>query len=108
MLFTGEFIDADTARGRGLVNRVVPPDRLDEAVEALASVIQAKSRVAVETGKRMFYEQIERDPASAYQYASAIMAENMMDPDAQEGVGAFLEKRSPDYPSAATRQGSSD
>lgn len=97
MLFTGEFIDAHEAQAKGLVNRVATPESIDDVVEELASVIRAKSRVAVETGKRMFYEQIERDPASAYQFATNVMATNMMDDDALEGVGAFLDKRAPNF-----------
>lgn len=93
MLFTGEFIDANEAMARGLVNRVAAPDSLDLAVAELATVISAKSRAAVEIGKRMFYEQVERDPASAYQYATQVMANNMMAHDAFEGVSAFLDKR---------------
>ncbi|MFT5393694.1 MAG: enoyl-CoA hydratase/carnithine racemase [Gammaproteobacteria bacterium] len=97
MLFTGEFIDADQALARGLVNRVTAPDQLDTALAELTTSICAKPRVAVETGKRMFYEQIERDPSSAYQYATNVMAENMMAADAFEGVSAFLDKRPPEF-----------
>lgn len=93
MLFTGEFIDAGEALDKGLVNQVAHEDGLDETVAALCAKITAKSRVAVETGKRMFYEQIERDSAGAYQFATQVMARNMMDDDALEGVSAFLDKR---------------
>lgn len=95
MLVTGEFIDAETARDYGLVNRVVPPDRLDDEVAALCGKILSKSPVAVATGKRMFYEQVERSVRDAYAYASKVMAENMMCEDAAEGVDAFIEKRPP-------------
>jgi enoyl-CoA hydratase/carnithine racemase len=70
MLFTGEFIDAATAKQFGLVNRVVPPDRLDAEVAALAAAIVRKSAVAVATGKRMFYKQIELGMKEAYDYAA--------------------------------------
>ena len=97
MLVTGEFIDAATALEYGLVNRVVPPDRLDAEVDALARSIAANPPVAVETGKRMFYRQLEEDLAGAYRYAGEVMACNMMAGDAVEGIDAFLEKREPKW-----------
>ena len=97
MLFTGDFIDAHEALEKGLINRVVNDDALDDEVAALCAKIGAKSRIAVETGKRMFYEQIERDAASAYQFATQVMAGNMLDEDAMEGVSAFLDKRPPQF-----------
>jgi enoyl-CoA hydratase/carnithine racemase len=95
MLITGDFIGAEEALQKGLVNRVVPPERLDEAVLELARQIAAKPRVAVATGKRMFYRQLELGLETAYQYASEVMACNMMAPDTAEGIDAFLEKRAP-------------
>ena len=95
MLITGDFIDAETACERGLVNRVVDTDELDSAIKAFTRSILAKSPVAVATGKRMFYRQIEKSPDDAYHYATGVMAKNMMANDAQEGVSAFLAKRSP-------------
>ena len=95
MLFTGEFIGAETARARGLVNRVAPPGELDAAVAELCDAILAKPAAAVATGKRMFYRQLERGLADALQYAGGVMACNMMDDEAQEGIGAFLDKRPP-------------
>lgn len=97
MLVTGEFIDADTALDYGLINRVVPPNRLDAEVASLADAICAQSAVAVATGKRMFYQQIEKDAEAAYDFASRIMAENMMSEDAEEGARAFVEKRNPKW-----------
>ncbi len=97
MLFTGEFIDAPTALAKGLVNRVTSPDSLDAAVLELSRAIIAKSPVAVETGKRMFYQQLERGIESAYDYASGIMACNMMAEDAAEGIDAFMHKRAPQW-----------
>lgn len=95
MLLTGEFIDAQTARAQGLVNRVVPPTQLDQAVLALAGAIMGKSSVAVAAGKRMFYQQLEMGLDDAYRLASGVMACNMMAEDAAEGIDAFIEKRPP-------------
>jgi len=95
MLLTGDFIDAEEARVRGLVNRVAAPDRLDAEVEALVAKIVAKPRVAVAIGKEQFYRQIEKGIAEAYEIAGAAMACNMMDESALEGVQAFVEKRAP-------------
>jgi enoyl-CoA hydratase/carnithine racemase len=97
MLVTGEFIDAHTARERGLVNRVVPAEVLDDEVARLCAAIVAKSPVAVRLGKRAFYQQLERGLAGAYQLASAVMADNMMAEDAREGIDAFIEKRPPTW-----------
>jgi enoyl-CoA hydratase/carnithine racemase len=95
MLVTGEFIDAETARAEGLVNRVVPADRLDEEIAKLAAAIVAKSPVAVAAGKKVFYRQLELGAAEAYAVASQTMAENMMADDAGEGIDAFIAKRAP-------------
>jgi enoyl-CoA hydratase/carnithine racemase len=95
MLLTGDFIDAETALVRGLVNRVAAPDRLDEEVEALVAKIVAKPRAAVAIGKEQFYRQIEKGIVEAYEIAGAAMACNMMDESALEGVQAFVEKRAP-------------
>ncbi len=95
MLFTGEFIDAEEARERGLVNRVVPPERLDEEVKVLADAICAKSAAAVALGKRLFYRQLELGLEGAYQLAGETMACNMMSDDAAEGIDAFMQKRTP-------------
>ncbi len=98
MLMTGEFINAQTAKEYGLVNRVVTADELDNAVDALCQSILRHPQTSVETGKRMFYQQLERDLSSAYDYASEVMACNMMDEETLEGVQAFLEKRAPHWP----------
>jgi len=97
MLFTGEFIDAATARQYGLVNRVVALDKLDSEISAMAGAIIKKSAVAVATGKKMFYKQIELGMDQAYDYAAEVMACNMMADDAGEGIDAFIEKRSPEW-----------
>jgi len=97
MLLTGDFVDARAAQARGLVNTVVPLDGLDDAVNALAQRIKAKSAVAVATGKKMFYKQMEMGIEGAYEYAAEMMACNMMAQDAGEGIDAFIEKRPPDW-----------
>ena len=97
MLFTGEFIDAATAKQYGLINRVVALDKMDDEINAMAASIIQKSAVAVATGKRMFYKQIEMGTADAYEYAAEVMACNMMAEDAGEGIDAFIQKRSPDW-----------
>jgi enoyl-CoA hydratase/carnithine racemase len=95
MLVTGEFISADEAKVRGLINRVVEPEQLDAEVEKLVAAIIAKPRAAVAIGKQFFYRQIELDIASAYQAAARAMASNMMNEAALEGVQAFIDKRPP-------------
>ena len=97
MLLTGDFIDAATAKARGLVNRVVTVGKLDAEVKALADAIIAKSSVAVTTGKKMFYRQIEMGTEAAYEYASDVMACNMMAEDVGEGIDAFTQKRPPQW-----------
>jgi len=95
MLMTGEFIDAATARERGLVNRVASPDALDDAVRSLAATIAAKPREAVAAGKGLFYRQLESGIEDAYALASETMACNMMEDATLEGTQAFVEKRPP-------------
>jgi enoyl-CoA hydratase/carnithine racemase len=95
MLVTGEFIDAEQARLRGLINRVAEPEQLDAEVEKLVASIIAKPRVAVAIGKELFYRQAELGIAAAYEVAGQTMACNMMDEAALEGVQAFIDKRQP-------------
>jgi enoyl-CoA hydratase/carnithine racemase len=95
MLMTGEFIDAPTACSWGLVNRVAAPDALDAETLALAQALLAKPRAVVAAGKRFFYAQLERTTEAAYAMASEAITRNMLGPDAQEGVSAFVEKRKP-------------
>lgn len=97
MLLTGEFIDADTARERGLVNRVVTAEELDAEVGKLVASILAKPAVAIAMGKQLFYKQLEMGIDAAYQLAGQTMACNMMDEAALEGVQAFIEKRAPGW-----------
>jgi enoyl-CoA hydratase/carnithine racemase len=93
MLVTGEFISAEEAKVRGLINRVVEPEQLDVEVAKLVAAIIAKPRIAVAMGKEFFYRQIELGIASAYEAAAQTMACNMMDETALEGVQAFIDKR---------------
>ena len=95
MLVTGDFIDAETARERGLVNRVVPADQLDAEVDKLIAAILSKPGSALALGKDLFYRQLETGIEAAYQLAGQTMACNMIDDAAQEGVQAFIEKRNP-------------
>lgn len=95
MLLTGDFISAEQALERGLVNRVVPLEQLDAEVEKLVASILQKPRKAIALGKELFYRQREMGIEAAYQLASQTMAVNMMDACAQEGFTAFTEKRLP-------------
>jgi enoyl-CoA hydratase/carnithine racemase len=97
MLVTGEFISAQEAKIRGLINRVAEPEQLDAEVEKLVASIIAKPRVAVAMGKKLFYRQAELGVAAAYEAATETMACNMMDEAALEGVQAFIEKRKPSW-----------
>ena len=92
---TGEFISAEVAKARGLVNRVAPPEAIDAEVDALVAAIVAKPRVAVALGKQLFYRQLEVGVEAAYEDAGRTMACNMMDEAALEGVQAFIDKRKP-------------
>jgi enoyl-CoA hydratase/carnithine racemase len=98
MLLLGEMIGAEEAADYGLVNRVVDPDDLMREALDMAHAIAAKSSATVATGKEAFYRQIEMPLAEAYDYASVVMVENMLHRDAEEGIGAFLEKRQPKWP----------
>ncbi len=95
MLVTGDFIDAATARERGLINRVVTADQLDAEIEKLIASILSKPGSALAMGKDLFYRQLEAGIEAAYQLAGQTMACNMIDEFAQEGVQAFMEKRAP-------------
>jgi enoyl-CoA hydratase/carnithine racemase len=95
MLLTGEFVDAETAAAWGLINRAVPADELRGEVDALAQRIVAASGFTVGLGKAAFYAQIDLDQPKAYAYAKEIMSMNALAADAQEGIGAFLERRTP-------------
>jgi enoyl-CoA hydratase/carnithine racemase len=95
MLLTGKPISAQRACDQGLVNRVVPANQLDEAVQEFTDAIQSSSPLTVRLGKAAFYEGLSLDEAGAYEKATAVMTGNALCQDAQEGIRAFLQKRSP-------------
>ncbi len=95
MLLTGEPISAQTALEWGLVNVVADPAELDTAVTELLGRITRFSPVTIGIGKEAFYRQVELSEAGAYDLTRDVMAHNAMLHDAQEGMGAFLEKRAP-------------
>jgi enoyl-CoA hydratase/carnithine racemase len=97
MLLTGDFISAAEAKTEGLVNRVVPADELDEQVAALAARISEASPLIVGIGKQAFYRQYGMATDQAYEYTKEVMTYNASLADAQEGIGAFLEKRKPEW-----------
>jgi len=97
MLLTGEPISAATAKNIGLVNRVVAAGTERDAAIALAQKVALKSAYTVKLGKEAFYRQAEMSLAEAYRYAAEVMTENMMARDAEEGIGAFIEKREPKW-----------
>ena len=95
MLLTGSLIDAETARAWGLINRVVPAAKLEDAAAALAAEIAAKSPLTLAIGKKAFYAQAELGLEQAYAHCAEVMTTNMLARDAEEGIDAFLEKRKP-------------
>jgi enoyl-CoA hydratase/carnithine racemase len=97
MLLTGDMVAAEKAAQIGLINRVVAPGNEREAAMALARQIASKSSYVLKIGKQAFYRQAELPLAEAYRYASEVMTKNMMVRDAEEGIGAFLEKRKPTW-----------
>ena len=97
MLTTGKFINCDEAVEYGLINRAVPHDDLDAAVDELANTIASKLASAVQIGKRAFYDQAQMTTQEAYAFAGEVMVRNMLDRDTNEGITAFIEKRKPDW-----------
>jgi enoyl-CoA hydratase/carnithine racemase len=97
MLLTGEPVSATRARELGLVNRVVAAGTERDAAIALAQKVALKSAHTIKLGKEAFYRQAEMNLAEAYRYAAEVMTENMMARDAEEGIGAFIEKREPKW-----------
>ena len=95
MLLMGELIDAETARGHGLLNKVVPAEELDATVMEYAVSIAGRSTLTMSMGKAAFYRQMDMELDEAYAFASDVMAHNMQEHDAHEGIEAFLEKRQP-------------
>ncbi|MBV6632724.1 MAG: enoyl-CoA hydratase [Alphaproteobacteria bacterium] len=97
MLLTGEPIDAEAAQSYGLINRITEPEKVADDTLALAKQIAAKSPYVLEIGKRAFYEQLEMGVSEAYAHTAEVMTRNMMARDAEEGIGAFLDKRTPNW-----------
>ncbi|MGP2491888.1 enoyl-CoA hydratase [Mesorhizobium sp. PUT5] len=97
MLLTGETIDAATAKEFGLVNRVVPREYLNQVVTKYAQTIASKSPLTLKIGKEAFYAQAEMGLAEAYDHTARVMTENMLARDAEEGIGAFIGKRKPEW-----------
>jgi len=97
MLLTGEMIAAEHAERIGLVNRVVAPGSERDAALKLARIIAAKSARAIRLGKEAFYRQLEMPLAEAYKHTAEVMVENLLGRDADEGIGAFIEKRKPKW-----------
>jgi enoyl-CoA hydratase/carnithine racemase len=95
MLLLGEMLPARAAADYGLVNRVVPADRVLEEALALARKIASKPAATLAMGKEAFYRQLEMPLGEAYDLAAAVMVENMLHAESEEGIGAFLEKRPP-------------
>lgn len=94
MLLTGSPISAERALEVGLVNRVVPTSQLDTAIQELTDAIVASSPMTIRIGKRAFYDQLNLDESAAYDRATRVMTDNAVKHDAQEGISAFLQKRS--------------
>ena len=92
MLLLGEFLSAERMAEMGILNRVVPLEKLEATSMELARIVADKSPAAVKIGKRAFYEQAEMTLEQAYTYAGTVMAENMMAKDAKAGIGAFTRK----------------
>jgi enoyl-CoA hydratase/carnithine racemase len=97
MLLTGEFISAEEARAEGLVNRVVSAEELETETRSVAEKIAEASPLVVGIGKQAFYRQLEMSTEQAYAYTREVMSFNASFADAQEGMGAFLEKRKPEW-----------
>ena len=97
MLLLGDMIDAERARDLGLVNWVVSPDQLRAKTLEIARKAASKSLKALAMGKQAFYAQLEVPLAEAYEQTARVMTENMLARDAQEGIGAFIEKRTPEW-----------
>ncbi|MDP2739111.1 MAG: enoyl-CoA hydratase [Pseudorhodobacter sp.] len=100
MLLTGDMTSAARAAEIGLINRSVAPEALEEATLEIARKIASKSSMTLATGKRAFYAQRQMPLSEAYEYASKVMVENMLAHDAEEGIGAFIEKRAPQWQDA--------
>jgi enoyl-CoA hydratase/carnithine racemase len=98
MLLTGDFIEADDAFRLGLVNKVVPPERLEEAFDGMVARLLDKPREVLALGKRAYYEQLEMGLEDAYAFTTDVIVDNALGRDFEEGLAAFLEKRAPAWP----------
>jgi enoyl-CoA hydratase/carnithine racemase len=98
MLLTGEMTGADEAHRMGLINRIAAPEALAQEAAKLAALIATKPHGTLKIGKEAFYRQLEMGLADAYAYTSEVMTMNMLAAEAQEGIGAFVEKREPKWP----------
>ncbi len=94
MLLTGDPINASYAKEIGLINDHYPNSKLEDEVLKLAKKIASKSNLTIKIGKKAFYKQLEMPLSKAYKYTSEVMTKNAMELDAEEGISAFLEKRS--------------
>jgi enoyl-CoA hydratase/carnithine racemase len=97
MAITGDVVTAATAAEWGLINRAVPDDELDDAVDDLMRRSIRGSAYSKAVGKRAFYAQVDMDQPNAYAYAIEVMADGVVTPDGQEGINSFLEKRRPNF-----------
>ncbi len=97
MLTTGDFISAERAAEIGLINRVVPDTMLEQETLSLAEQLSGKLGTALKVGKQAFYKQLQMPLDKAYVYSGEVMAQNMMNPDTEEGISAFVQKRPPDW-----------
>jgi enoyl-CoA hydratase/carnithine racemase len=97
MLLTGEMVSADKAEHIGLINRVTEDADLEQETTALAELIASKSSLTLKIGKEAFYKQKDMPLSEAYDFASKVMVDNMLEHDAKEGIGSFLEKRKPKW-----------
>jgi len=97
MLLTGDLISTGEAADIGIINKSLEQADLESYVLEKAKKIAAKSKTTLKIGKKAFYEQIEMPLSKAYEYASQVMVENMLEHDAKEGIEAFLDKRPPSW-----------
>ena len=98
MLLTGDFVDAAEALRLGLVNRVAPPDALDDAVRSVCDRLLDKPAAVLALGKRAFYRQLELGLEQAYGFTTDVIVGNALGPDFAAGLDAFLGKRKPEWP----------
>jgi enoyl-CoA hydratase/carnithine racemase len=98
MLMTGDFIEAEDALRLGLVNQVVAPDRLEDAFDALLARLLDKPKDVLALGKRAYYAQLEMGLEEAYRFTTEVIVDNALGRDFEEGLAAFMEKRTPEWP----------